>query len=120
MHIIFGQDEAQALKSKYTVLELDTFQFVDTDRKVSAFCIIENVAIEDLPELERMKTLHAELIKNYKIKNWDFCLQALEHLSGKWGGEVNTFYADLGSRINQHMQTPPADDWSPEILKAID
>jgi hypothetical protein len=117
MHIIFGRDEARALESKYTVLELDTFWFEDTDLTVPAYCIIENVSIEDLPDLERMKTLHTELIKNYRTKNWDFCLQALELLVGKWGGEVDSFYADIGSRINTHIQHPPADDWNPNILK---
>ena len=117
MHIIFGQDEARALQNKYTVLELDTFRFDHTDLRVPAYCIVENVAITDLPELERMKNLHAELIQNYKVMNWDFCTQALEHLQGCWGGEVDSFYADLAARVNQHIQTPPGPDWNPDILK---
>jgi hypothetical protein len=117
MHIIFGKDEARALQDKYTVLELDTFRFEHNDLTVPAYCIIENIGIGDLPDLERMKNLHAELIKNYKIKNWEFCLQALEHLSGKWGGEVDSFYADIGTRVNTHIQHPPAAEWNPNILK---
>lgn len=117
MHIIFGQDEARALENKYTVLELDTFKFENTDLRVPAYCIVENIAITDLPELERMKNLHAELIQNYKAMNWDFCLQALEHLRGAWGGEADSFYADLGTRINQHIKTPPGPDWIADILK---
>jgi hypothetical protein len=117
MHIIFGQDEARTLENKYTVLELDTFRFENTDLRVPAYCIVENVAITDLPELERMKNLHAELIHNYKIKNWDFCTQALEHLQGLWGGEVDSFYVDLVARVNQHIQNPPDSDWTADILK---
>jgi hypothetical protein len=117
MHIIFGQDEARALENKYTVLELDTFRFENTELRVPAYCIVENIAITDLPELERMKNLHAELISNYKNKNWDFCLQAIEHLTGSWGGEADSFYQDLANRINNLIKNPPDDDWMPEILK---
>jgi hypothetical protein len=117
MHIIFGNDEAKALQNKYTVLELDTFQFKGTDLKIPAYCIIENINIGDLPELERTKLLHAELIKNYKIQNWSFCLQALEHLIGKWGGELDTFYQDLSARVNTHINNPPGTDWVPDIVK---
>ena len=117
MHIIFGQDEARALQNKYTVLELDTFEFQQTQHVVPAYCIIENIGIPELPELARMKNLHAELISNYGQQNWSFCLDAIEHLLGKWGGEVDSFYHDLHGRIQQHIRTPPGQDWTPFIQK---
>lgn len=117
MHIIFGQDKARALQNKYTVLELDSFRFPNADFIVPAYCIIENVPIADLPELDRWKQLHAELIDNFGKQNWTFCRDALEHLIGKWGGEVDSFYQDLNARV-EHLQTnPPGPDWSPAILK---
>ena len=117
MHIIFGQDEARALQNKYTVLELDTFEFQQNQRVVPAYCIIENVGITELPELTRMKNLHSELITNYGKQNWSFCLDAIEHLLGKWGGEMDSFYHDLHGRIQQYVNTPPGSDWTPFIQK---
>lgn len=118
MHIIFGQDKAQELESKYTVLELDSFLFKNTQTIMPAYCIIENVGILDLPDLDRMKNLHAELIKNYGQQNWTFCQQALEHLVGKWSGEVDSFYTELGSRVESYLQNPPSDGWTPVINKS--
>ena len=117
MHIIFGKDQARALESKYTVLELDTLKFLETDLVTQVYCIIENISILELPEVERMKNLHAELINNYGKQNWSFCLQAMEHLRGKWGGEVDSFYLELHNRIQKLVDNPPAADWSPIIQK---
>ncbi len=117
MHIIFGQDRAKELEQKYTVLELDRFQINDSDQIHSAYCVIENVGITELPNLDRMKNLHVELMSNYQKHNWDFCLQALEHLIGKWGGELDSFYDDLRSRIEFYSKNPPQQDWNGVIQK---
>lgn len=117
MHIIFGQDQARALQNKYTVLELDTFNFADSNVRVPAYCIIENVGILELPELERYKKLHAELIMNYRKQNWQFCSDAIEHLLGKWGGEMDSFYQDFSRRVEKFKIDPPGSDWNPDILK---
>lgn len=117
MHIIFGREKAQALQNKYTVLELDTFRVENSNDLIPAYCIVENLAILDLPDLERWKNLHTELIKNYGQQNWTFCQQALEHLVGKWGGELDSFYQDLDSRIQSYIKNTPDSDWTPVILK---
>lgn len=117
MHIIFGKDKARALQNKYTVLQLDTFKFENTELVVPAYCIVENVGILELPELEQWKKLHEELIENYGQQNWSFCKDAISHLTGKWGGEVDSFYQDLYSRITALEKNPPGPDWSPLILK---
>jgi hypothetical protein len=117
MHIIFGKENARALENKYTVLELDTFDFKDKELVVPAYCIIENISINELPKLEDSKKLHQELINGYGSQKWDFCLETISLLIGCWGGEVDTFYQDLRSRINKLKASPPGNDWSPVILK---
>ena len=117
MHIIFGKDNARALENKYTVLELDTFNFTDSELVVPAYCIIENISINELPNLETSKKLHNELISNYGIQNWDSCLETISLLIGCWGGELDTFYQDLRNRINKLKANPPDNSWSPIILK---
>ena len=111
MNIIFGREQAASLDSKYTVLELDTIRFgVDSDI-VTAFCIVENVPILDMPKVEKMKELHANLMIEYRKQNWNYCEQALEHLVGRWNHEVDTFYDNINKRINECKEQELNDNW---------
>lgn len=115
MHIIFKENLKSALE-KYTVLDLDTFQMAD-GAKHTACCVIENLPISELSQAQHFKELHENLIKNYGLKNWDYCEQALEHLVGKWGGELDTFYADLAQRIGKLKTLNLDNTWSPIIKR---
>ena len=115
MHIIFKQTEI-AIDDKYTVLDLDTFRLPDGNQH-TACCVVENIPILELSQTDNLKELHATLIKEYGQRNWDYCEQALEHLIGKWGGEVDTFYLDLKRRIEQFKDMNLDDSWTPVITK---
>lgn len=117
MHIIFGKDEALELEKKYTVLELDLIQFGQDGPVAPAYCIIENMNILDLPRVASMKTLHENLIKNYRNQQWQYCLDAIEHLQGFWGGEIDSFYDNLRDRTQRLIDTPPAENWTPVIQR---
>ena len=117
MHIIFGKDNAIELANKYTVLELDLIQFGQDGPTVPAYCIIENMSILDLPRVDSMKQLHENLIASYRRRDWKYCQDSLEHLQGFWGGEMDTFYADIAARVNTNMQNTLPDDWTPVIHK---
>ena len=118
MHIIFGSDNAEILKDKFTILELDTFKIVESNTIIPAYCVVENLPIDDLPDLEQSKQLHQELVEKYRQREWDFCLDAINQLIGRWGGEADTFYEELRNRIENYKLIPPTTDWSPVILKA--
>jgi hypothetical protein len=115
MHIIFGKDNE--IDSKYTLLELDTFYFNSIDQVQTAYCVIDNVPINDLPKLQSMKKLHADLMENYKKQDWNYCLQAIEHLMGSWGHELDTFYNELLNRIEKYSKKDPESAWSSIIVK---
>ena len=75
-------------------------------------------AHEHLLSLLRLQILfHENLIKNLALKNWDFCEQAIEQLMGKWGGEVDTFYQDLLTRVQDLKAQTLPDNWTPVIHK---
>lgn len=118
MHIIFGKDEAVELEHKYTVLELDLIQFGPDGPIAPAYCIVENISILDLPKVVSMRTLHENLISNYRTRNWKYCQDAIEHLQGFWGGELDTFYDEMGRRIEQYVQQEPNNDWTPIIVNS--
>lgn len=116
MNIIFGRENAQALTEKYTILELDTFRLSEGQELV-AFCAVENIPILDLPRVESMKSLHENLMINYRKRDWNYCTQALEHLAGFWNHELDTFYMSLSERINSYIENDPGDDWTGVVDK---
>jgi hypothetical protein len=115
MNIIF-KNNAKEIQEKYTVLDLDSFSSPDGSIQ-TACCVIENIPIMELSQTAGLKQLHADLIQNYGQKNWDYCEQAIEHLMGKWGGEIDTFYLELKTRIARLKTLDLDDNWSPVISK---
>ena len=116
MNIIFGENIA-AIESKYTTLELDTFQIGADGPVHTAYCVIELIPLEEMALTESMVDLHHNLMQEYKKRNWDYCEQAIEHLMGKWNGELDTFYTELENRISKLKSLTLSDEWSPVIQK---
>ena len=53
MNIIFGKSQIEALpENKFIVLELDQIRYGE-GRPDSAYCIVENVPITELPDVEK-------------------------------------------------------------------
>jgi hypothetical protein len=119
MNIIFGREQADALANKYTVLELDTIQFGKDGSVITAYCTVENIPFEELSETEQRKIQHEHLILNYRGRAWKDCLEALDQLTGKWGGELDSFYENLRSRVETYITNPPDADWSSVIHKPV-
>jgi hypothetical protein len=117
MHIIFGDEQAKELGKKYTVLELDTVSFVPSGATTTAYAVVENVPIPDLPKLSFQTDLHHNLMENYRKRDWNFCSQAIENLIGNFGGELDTFYTELQSRINNYKENDPGDSWEYFIVR---
>ena len=117
MNIILGRDRVEQLADRYVVLSLDTFNVSDQPEPITSFCVIEQITLQDLSQLESWRALHEKLIENYHKKNWTFCEQALEHLLGRWNGELDSFYLDLMSRIKNYQQQDPGEDWTGIITR---
>lgn len=115
MNIIF-KSSAQGLDEKYIVLDLDTFRLPDGSLH-TACCVVENMPIAEMNQVGNLRKLHETLIQEYGRRNWDFCEQAIEQLAGKWGGELDTFYAELANRIKNLRQIDLDDSWSPIIVR---
>ena len=117
MHIIFGKEQADQLSSKYTVLELDTFQFGPNGPITTAYCTVETIPIEELATLLEVKAQHDHLLINYRGRKWNDCLIGISNLTGKWRGELDTFYHDLQIRTKNYIENPPPTEWSGIIVK---
>lgn len=105
MQLIFGKENAEKLKEKYTVLDLETLPTGD-GRMLEVYCLIpaDKLSIADLPSLENWVTLHNDFLNGYHTQQYDYCLQAVEHLMGKFGGEVDSFYEEILGRIKSQTE----------------
>jgi hypothetical protein len=115
MNIIFKENSAE-IKEKYTVLDLDTFSLPNGSTH-TACCVVENIPVAELPMTQSLTELHANLIHNYGQRNWNYCEQAIEQLMGKWGGEMDSFYIELLTRIEKLKSIMLDDSWTPVISK---
>ena len=120
MNIIFGTEMAQQAQERYTVLELDTCNLLPTDEAVTAFCLVETVPIEEMPAIESLKNLHANLMAEYRKRNWHYCEDAIAHLTGKWHGELNSFYTEIYQRIQTLKQSDLPEDWNGRMDKTVE
>lgn len=119
MHIIFGSESAQQAAQKYTVLELDRMRLEPMGPVIDAYCIIETIPLEEIAHLDNYQRLHAKLMENYRRRDWNFCEQALEHLHGRWGGVMNSFYDEISQRIAKYKQQDPGEDWDGIYEKSL-
>ena len=101
MEIIFGRENATLLREKYTVLDLEIVEQEGT--KIEVFCLIpgDKIGLMELPKLDQWVKLHNDFLHGYHTQQWDYCRQCIEHLMGKFGGEVDTFYEEILRRINE-------------------
>lgn len=92
MNVIFDRNIAQELKSRYLILELEPIEY--QGNLVECFCLVSNesIPISEIPSLEHFSKLHDLLIENFRKKNFQFCRDIIEHLRGKFGGELDSFY----------------------------
>jgi hypothetical protein len=116
MNIIFG-DSINEIPDSFTVLELDTFRLVSEGRTATAYCVIEKIPLADFDKLEAYKKVHADLVENYRRREWTYCEHAIEGLMGKWNGELDSFYSDLLLRVQAYRQNPPGDEWDGTRVK---
>ena len=117
MNIMFEDSITDDQRSKYILLELDTFYFAGLGKKRTAFCLIENAPIMEMIEVDRMLELHSNLMKNYRLQNWNYCEGALEHLTGRWNKEADSFYSTLRERISELKVTELSHLWDGTVQK---
>ena len=104
MQIIFGRENAEKLRERYTVLDLETVEKEGT--KIEVFCLIpgEKIGLMELPQLDNWVKLHNDFLDGYHSQQYNYCRQCIEHLMGKFGGEVDSFYEEILKRINSIEQ----------------
>ena len=119
MNIIFGTEQAEKLRERFTVLELDTFTFGNGGPDVTAYCVIEGIPMDKLPLIESWQRLHEALIKNYQQRNWAYCQTLIEQLTDAWNSEMNSFYDEIQVRLDRLILENPGEEWTPVIERPM-
>ena len=109
MNIIYGH-QRHLIPDSFTVLELDTFLTANGARQ-TAYCVIENIPLQDFPVLDAYIKVHHDLMVAYRDRNWDYCRSAISGLMGRWDGELDSFYQDLAARVDTFSQQELSQDW---------
>lgn len=120
MNIIFAsREDAEDLRQKYIVLELDSFRISGADDVLISWCVIDtsSISVTDLPRMTQYVDLHNNMMRNYRERNWKYCEDALEHLIGKWRGDVDSFYVTIEQRVKQYRDMDPGPNWDGLIEK---
>jgi hypothetical protein len=99
MQIIFNKDIAEQMKDTHTVLELETFDV--EGQTLHTFCVVpaDKIPLAEFPQLPVYKELHGAFVAALKNKDSRLCADLAEHLKGKFGGEVDTFYEEILKRF---------------------
>lgn len=116
MYIILGDANANTIRTRHTVLELDRFLF-GNDLEESAYCVIERLGLNDFERNAELVDLHAKLIEDYRNRRWDQCASKIECLHGSWSGEMDTFYDEITTRLTEFAVNPPDENWDYRIPK---
>ena len=116
MNIILGKSQADLLKDKHLILELDTVT-MGNSTPITAYCVLDNIPLEQIAKIEPLSKLHGTLMENYRLRRWDYCQQVIEELVGAWGGQMDTFYTDLLTRITENKEHEPDESWTGIIKK---
>jgi len=120
MNIIFGLESVTPFEERYTVLELDTFVLRPTNEVITAYCLVETIPVQEMPAIKSLKELHSNLMAEYRKCNWRYCEDAIAHLTGKWGGELDSFYGELFQRVMKLKQTDLPENWTGQIEKTVE
>jgi DNA polymerase III delta subunit len=97
MQIVWDSIAVEQLRKTQTVLELESFQI--EDREITTYCVVpaEKILLE-LPQLDSNIKLHEGFVQALKENNHKLCKDIAEHLLGKFGGELDSFYQEILSR----------------------
>ena len=107
--VLSTQEDIASLAERYLVLELDTFRI--EGKEIPSWCVVDagDIGLADMTELAHYKEQHENLSRNYKKGDLNFVEQMIEHLKGKFGGNLDSYYTELYARIKNETHPEPWD-----------
>ena len=98
MQIVWDKLAIEQMRGKHTLLELETFDF--KGEPVTTYCVIPpEKIINDLAILDSLKDLHNKFLEAFKNQDLGACEMLSQQLTGRFGGELDTFYEEIIKRL---------------------
>lgn len=99
MQIVFVPESVEDLRTKYTLLELDTIT-IPGRGEFPAYCVLEpEHVIMEIGALPLNISLHEQLVAAMHRDDAKVALEMIPQLRGKFRGELDSFYDILEQRI---------------------
>jgi hypothetical protein len=118
MHIVFD-DALQELGDKFMVLELDTFRDPINGHTRTAWCVVENIPLEEMPVADSLRQAHQDLMQSYREQQWQRCHNAIGGLMGRWNRELDSFYEIMIQRVQSLEQQCLPADWDSAVPRNL-
>jgi len=118
MKVVYSEEGSSiALDEKYILLEMDTI--IVNNKNITAFAVMsfDEIPIEELSQIENMKKMHERMINGYKTQQWEFVLDCIYNLKGKWKGSIDSFYDIFEERVRTLLSTEHMEDWDYRIVQ---
>jgi hypothetical protein len=119
MNIIFDSPQVELLRKRHLVLELDRFLLPNQTEPIKSYCVVEQIPITEINTADQYAKLHVELLEHFQKQNWKVCLDAIQLLLGRWGGELDSFYHNLYQRIVELQDQQLPETWTGIIDKTL-
>jgi len=99
MQLIFNRQDAEELREQHTVLELETI--TKDGVTLDVFCLVpaDSINLSELAQLGHHVKLHQAFVDAFKVHDFKVCRDLYEHLIGRFGGELDTFYDEIVQRM---------------------
>lgn len=117
MNVLLSTQITDEIRERYMLLELDSFRKSISDEPVTAYALIEQVSMTEMMVMGQYLDLHKNLMRNYRMRNWNYVEQAIGHLKGKWNQQLDSFYSILLDRVENLRVQRLEDSWDGVIDK---
>ena len=106
MNVVFTKEAANKLSETYTVLPLPPITQTEGETTVTVephvIIDMEKVPLQEISSLDQWSDLHRQLVINHVKQDYNFCEQAIEHLMGKFKGELDSYYQHVLEEAKQN------------------
>lgn len=118
MYIVFD-DAVTELGNKFMLLELDTFRDPRNGTAKTAWCVVENIPLEEMCIADNLRQAHQELMRCYREQRWDQCENAILGLMGRWNSELDSFYEIMAQRVQDLRGQTLPQDWDSAVPRLL-
>jgi hypothetical protein len=100
MNIIFDKSMLPSeLDGQFTIFKLETI-VAENGQSLEPYCVVETARIptKEIEMLDYWRRFHDEFLASAAQENYKLCRDIAEHLMGKFGGELDSFYTVVCER----------------------